>query len=206
MVLVEQSINDRPKHTAEKRVTELRKGMHVMIPCEDNGDRFLGHKHIVHLRFLAQGRTVIRHHHFEILSWLQEAFGKELNFGHVLGSCVMTCPCLWCAHGLVIMGQRIGKEIRLPALFTRLCPSAAFGYLQKWRQLWRAIDFQTLSTLRIMQWLSWRVYQKRGCSIVVCGGNVHLRLVLLHKEIWRVTGTVSLWVIKCSFVSGTPGT
>lgn len=60
MVLLEESGNDSPKHATENmRVTELRKDMHFVIPGEDNADSFFGHKGIVHLRFVAQCRTVI---------------------------------------------------------------------------------------------------------------------------------------------------
>jgi hypothetical protein len=56
------------------RISETKKGMHVMSPSEDNAHLiFFYHKGIVHFEFLEQGRRVNQHCYLEILARLHEA-------------------------------------------------------------------------------------------------------------------------------------
>jgi hypothetical protein len=53
--------------------------------------KLTGQMKIVHFEFLEQGRTVNQHCYLEILARFVRLFvGEDLNFGLMLGSCIMT--------------------------------------------------------------------------------------------------------------------
>jgi hypothetical protein len=79
------------KTSASPRPKKARQGS----PSEDNAHLFFDHKGIVHFEFLEEGRTVNQNCYLQMLAGYVWLFvGEDLNFGLMLGSCIMTMPLL----------------------------------------------------------------------------------------------------------------
>jgi hypothetical protein len=85
--------------------------------------KLTGHMKIVHFLFLEQGRTSNQHCYLEILARLREAVvGEDLNFGLMLGSCIMTMPKLMTRSLSGSVWPKIDIEIVPSSIFARFCP------------------------------------------------------------------------------------
>jgi hypothetical protein len=109
------SASPRPKKARMSRAQ-----VKTMLICS------FDHKGIVHCEFLEQGRTVNQHCYLKHWQGYVRLFvGEELNFGLMIGSCIMTIPLLMTrslSGRFWFFDQEINSEIGPSTIFARFGP------------------------------------------------------------------------------------
>jgi hypothetical protein len=113
MVLLVWSRNETPKHAMENiSITETKKGTHVMSPSEDSAYLFvfLITRTLFTLSFLntvKQWTSIVIWKYWQ--GYVRLLIGEDLNFGLILGSCIMTAS----AHYVLTVWEFLAKKSTL---------------------------------------------------------------------------------------------